>query len=262
MEGLSVNRGTSIIGLDELKAFPVPLATATYTPVPHYDLSRSIRTIGQDMLTGFNLINEQYAVARNGNQLFALITMRADNSEMGLSIGFRNSYDKSMSIGIAIGSQVFVCENLMMTGDITVMKKHTPNVLATLEEATISTLYRAQYTFSKLVKDSQLLKAKGISDQQAFQMLGILFGHGILSSRQLPVALEEWQKPRHPDFQPRNAFSLYQACTESLKSSPPINVMERHINLHRTIINGQEVWGNDEPEDPGNSSQVMGKART
>jgi hypothetical protein len=93
-----------------------------------------------------------------------------------------------MSIGMAIGSQVFICDNLMMTGDITVMKKHSANVLDTLEDVTINTLYRAQYTFRQLVKDSESLKAQGMNDEQAFKMIGLLFDHGILTPNQLNPA--------------------------------------------------------------------------
>ena len=96
MPQLSVNKGTQIFGLNELDSIPLPAPTPTYTPVSHFDLSNSIRTISQDMLSGYDLIGEQYAVAWQGQQLFAVLTFKADNSEMGLSIGFRNSYDKSI----------------------------------------------------------------------------------------------------------------------------------------------------------------------
>ena len=39
---------------------------------------------------------EQYGLARQGQQMFAVQTCSREKTEMGLSIGFRNSYDKSM----------------------------------------------------------------------------------------------------------------------------------------------------------------------
>jgi hypothetical protein len=67
-------------------------------------------------------------LARQGNQLFALLNFKKDHNELGLSVAFRNSYDRSMSIGLAIGASVFICDNLALNGDIAVMKKHTKNV--------------------------------------------------------------------------------------------------------------------------------------
>lgn len=239
MQGLSV--GKNLVTLDDLKLIQTPEATPTWTPVSHYELARSIRTIGQDILR-LPLQSEQYGVAREGAQMFAVLTFKADHAEMGLSIGFRNSLDKSMSIGICCGSQVFVCSNLMFTGDITVMKKHSANLLDSLEDTTIQTLYRAQYTFGQLIKDSELLRTRNINNNDAFKMLGLLYGHGILQPTQLTIAKNQWLKPEISDFQDRTAFNFYMACNHALKTTAPRDVMTRHIELHRTIVNGQEVW--------------------
>ena len=232
---LSLSRGGQKILKEDLKLIEVPKATVSYTPVSHYDLANSLSTIGQDILSDYTLIGENYGIARQGNQLFAVLNFKKDNSEMALSFGFRNSYDKSMSIGFCCGASVFVCSNLTLSGDITVMRKHTKNVLIELEDLAITTLYKAQYTFTNLVKDSDQMKNTQIKDDEAFRILGLLFGKGILSPRQLPVVKSQWLKPEHPDFQPRNAWSFYNACTHSLKSVAPLQIMEKHVQLHKTI---------------------------
>lgn len=232
---LVVHRGGHMVTKDEMALIEVPQATDSYLPVPHNHLADTLATIGQDILTGFTLHKEQYALAREGAQMFAVHTYKNTQSDMGLSIGFRNSYDKSMAIGIAIGASVFVCDNLSLTGEISIMRKHTANVWKGLEDVAISTLYRSQKNFEKIVADSEAMRGVEIGDDEAFRMIGLLFGHGILSPRQLPVVKEQWLKPSHADFQPRNVWSLYNAATESLKSCPPIMIMERHIQLHNMI---------------------------
>lgn len=232
---LSLHRGGQKVSREDLNLIKVPNATKSYTPVSHYDLANSLSTIGQDILTDYTLISENYGIARQGNQLFAVLNFKKDNSEMALSFGFRNSYDKSMSIGFCCGASVFVCSNLSLTGDIAVMRKHTKNVLVELEDLAITTLYKAQYTFANLIKDSDQMKAKQIKDDEAFRMLGLLFGKGILSPRQLSTVKDQWIKPAHQDFELRNAWSFYNACTHSLKSVAPLQIMEKHIQLHRTM---------------------------
>ena len=148
-----------------------------------------------------------------------------------------NSYDKSMAIGIAIGAEVFVCDNLALTGDITIMKKHTQNVWQGLEDAAIATLYRSQKNFQKIVADSETLKGRMLDDTEAFKLIGLMFGHGILTPRQLPVVKNEWLHPGHTEFEARNMWSFYNGCTESLKSCPPVMIMEKHIQLH-TLLTG------------------------
>ena len=120
--------------IEGLQAIPVPEPTASYQPVSHYDLARSLCTIGQDMLRNWDLVSETYEIARAGQQLFATLSFQKENTDMRLAIGFRNSYDKSMALGIVVGANVIVCANLTFTGEITVMRKHSKNILNSLEE--------------------------------------------------------------------------------------------------------------------------------
>ena len=232
---LIVHRGGRIVTKDDLALVQVPEATDSYMPVPHNNPSDTLSTIGRDILRGFTLSNEQYALAREGQQMFGVLSFRNDHTELGLSIGFRNSYDKSMAIGIAIGAQVFVCDNLALTGDITIMRKHTANVWSSLEDIAISTLYRSQQNFRRIVEDSETLKGRMIDTSEAFKMIGLLFGNGILTPRQLPVVKKEWLTPSYDDFRPRTMWSFYNACTEAMRSCPPIVIMEKHISLHTAI---------------------------
>ncbi len=232
---LLVHKGGRIVTRDDLALVPVPEATDSYVPVPHNHLADTLSIIGRDILKGFTLSTEQYALAREGQQMFGVLAFRTDHSELGLSIGFRNSYDKSMAIGIAIGASVFVCDNLALTGDITIMRKHTANVWTSLEDIAISTLYRSQQNFRKIVADSEVLRGRMFDNSEALKMIGLLFGHGILTPRQLPVVKKEWLTPSHDDFRPRTMWSFYNACTEALKSCPPLVIMEKHISLHATI---------------------------
>ena len=232
---LVVHAGGRLVTRDDLALVEVPPATDSYSPVPHERLAETLSTIGRDILRGYALEKEQYALARDGRQLFGVITFRNDSTELGLSIGFRNSYDKSMSIGIAIGASVFVCDNLALTGDVTVLRRHTINVWASLEDTAISTLYRSQKNFESIVNDAGALKMRELGDDEAFRLIGLLFGRGVLSPRQLPVVKQEWLVPSHAEFRARSAWSFYNACTEALKSCPPIVIMEKHISLHSVM---------------------------
>lgn len=234
--GLVVHAGGRAVTRDHLAVVEVPPATESYAPVPHERLAETLCTIGRDILKGYALEKEQYALAREGKQMFGILVFRSDSTEIGLSIGFRNSYDKSMAIGIAIGASVFVCDNLALTGEVTVLKKHTMNVWSSLEDIAISTLYRSQKNFESITADAERLKGREIEDDEAFRLIGLLFGRGVLSPRQLPVVKQEWLVPSHQEFRPRTAWSFYNACTEALKSCPPLVVMEKHISLHTTLM--------------------------
>lgn len=232
MNGLMLHCGGKSASLGELDLIAMPQATETYQPVSHYLLARKALTITQDLLKGYVLNSESYGLAREGSQMFGVLQFKGENPEMGISIGFRNAYDKSMVVGFAAGGSVFVCDNLTISGDIVVMRKHTKNVWADLEEKMIITCYNAVHTFKQLTFDAEQFKTIEMTTDQGFGHLGVLCGHDVIGPRQFVAARNEWIKPRHEAFQPRNGWSLYNAVTEVLKSSPPQEVMERHVELH------------------------------
>lgn len=230
---LMLHCGGKAAGREELDLVPMPKETETYKPISHFALTQRVETISQDLLTGFTLSRQSFGLARDGQQLFALMTFTNDNTEIGLSIGYRNSYDKSMSIGLACGASVFVCDNMALRGDIEITRKHTGEVWNELEARLIAVCYRAGKTFHAIQDNSDRLKAITFDNKRAFQTMGELYGMGIISPRQLTVVKTEWLKPSFDAFSPRTAWSLYNANTQALKTSPPTSVMEDHLHLSK-----------------------------
>ena len=59
---------------------------------------------------------------------------------------------------------------------------------------------------------------------------------GATLPRRLPQVLDEWRKPRHQEFEPRTAWSLFNAFTESMKSAGDIGThVGRTSRLHRVF---------------------------
>jgi len=227
--------GGDYCSLDDLREIPMPEETRSYKPVSHYDLAKNLAEVSGTLLRDYELERSQYGLARDGAQLFGVHTYRNGSDSMGLSIGFRNSYDKSMSVGIAIGASVFVCDNLALTGEIAIARKHTSNVWNDLEELTITTIYRSQHNFTRIVEDAQVMQGQHLTDNDAYRLLGLLYGQGVITPRQIPVVKKEWLTPSHEEFEDRNVWNFYQAVTEALKSAPPPKVMEKHIALHQLL---------------------------
>ncbi len=236
MEGLMLHVSGKLVSREQLDLIPLPEESDTYKPVSHYDLANKLLTVSQVILKDYLIVGEHYGLARNGNQLFAYFKFQKEAGELALCLAFRNSYDRSMSIGLAVGASVFICDNLALQGEIVVMKKHTKNVWLALENTCIQTLYQSQDCFTRIVEDAAVMKERELDDPAAFKIMGLLYGREIVSPRQLTVIKDEWLHPSHEEFRPRNMWSLYNACTEALKSCPPLSVMEKHVQLHNTIM--------------------------
>ena len=78
-----------------------PGQTDTYMPVPHLDLVEKVDGIARELLHR-DLARESFGLNCNGQRMFGVLTYKnGEDEDMGLSIGIRNSYDQSMSIGVA-----------------------------------------------------------------------------------------------------------------------------------------------------------------
>lgn len=236
MNDLVLHRGGIPATRDQLDLVQVPAETDSYQPVSHYHLADKLLTISQDLLRGYVLAGENYGLARQGQQLFAVLKFKRTDTDLALSVAFRNSYDRSMSLGIAIGASVFCCDNLALHGDIVVMKKHTKNVWNSLEDIAIAALYRSQHNFEKVATDAERLKGIPIDDRGAFELMGLLYGNDIISPRQLPLIREGWLRPAHEEFEARSRWSFFNCVTEALKTTPPVSIMEKHVKAYQEIV--------------------------
>jgi hypothetical protein len=269
---LRLHCGGKPVSRDELAEFPVPVQTKTYMPVSHLELVEKIDGIARDLLHR-ELVRESFGVAREGQQMFAVLTYANGGNpcpeckgegqvfeeyqagaqmsipcqvcngsgrlqeDMGLSIGIRNSYDKSMSIGVALGARVFVCDNLAISGEIRIVRKHTAGVWKAIEDMAIATLYRHRPAWEELQDDVQELKRRKVTLERGWQIMGTFIGKDVLTPRQIPVAYRNWKEPAFEMFQERNAWSLYNSVNQALKTSPVNEIMERHRALHANILN-------------------------
>ena len=234
---LLLHKGAEPATIEQLAMIPLPQETRSYKPVAHHDLANMLRSMASNLLPEFELVNTQFGLARDGAKMFGLHTFKNGDSALGLSIGFRNSYDRSLSVGIAVGASVFVCDNLMLTGDLTVLRKHTSNVLTDIDGLALSAIYRSRSAFNQIKQDAEVMKQIPMSDDEAYRMLGLVYGKGIINPRMIPVVKKEWLEPSHDAFQARNLWSFYNAVTESLKSSPPQSILERHLAIHKQLMN-------------------------
>jgi hypothetical protein len=53
----------------------------------------------------------------------------------------------------------------------------------------------------------------------------------VLSASRLPKVIEAWDEPRHEEFEPRTAWSLFNAFTEVQKEGSPRLQMDSSLRL-------------------------------
>jgi hypothetical protein len=217
----------------------------TYQPVNHRELIEKVIEITTDCLP-VTPAGQAFGLRSKGDHMFGLLTFdhKSGCKDMGLQIGVANSYDKTIAAKIAAGASVFVCDNMCFSGEVTYARKHTKFVWDDIEETIESHILKSMAAFEDVVKQAELLKAVGLTNDQAFSALGVLHGRGIINGQQTNQAIKDWKKPRFKDFHPRNVWSLYNTANETLKRSRPDIVMEKHIELHNFLCKEQEIFVN------------------
>ena len=114
-----------------LKSIKPPKKTNTYTPISHFEI---LEKINQYVPNHWKKEGYHIKLTKKGNQLFGTADFKISGYNNLITIGFRNSYDKSISVGVCSGAKVIVCSNLMFTGDIVKIRRHTANILKDIDQ--------------------------------------------------------------------------------------------------------------------------------
>lgn len=215
----------------DLASVPVPEETASYRAVPYPRLIEEVKL--HIPRFGLAVTEEQYALARNGNQLFGVLTCRngVPNHQYALAIGIRSSYDRSLAVELVAGSKVFVCDNLAFNGEAGISRKHTVNVFRDLPDLIYQMLNRVEVMKHRQEEEFDLLQRMQLDDRDANHLMVQAIRSNAIPASKLPRVIEEYEHPRHEEFAPRTAWSLFNAFTEVQKSRTPWDQMDGTLRL-------------------------------
>lgn len=206
--------GAQQVSRDELALIPAPQPTETWFPLPHSEVLEAVEGTLED--SGFAIAKAQFSVAKDDQRFFGVLDLRSPVADgVCLSVGIRNSTDKSFPIGFACGSRVFVCDNLSFSSEIVVAKRHTRFGERRYREGianAVQGLHQFQAVEAQRIEEMQ---ARCLTDDRANSL--ILQSGDIVGWRQVPKVLEQWREPSHEQFRPRTAYSLLNAFTHVLR---------------------------------------------
>jgi hypothetical protein len=236
MTMLLLHKGAKEVTYEDIAAVPIPDVTDTWYPVPYRDAIDFVRERAYSLYGAVG--KEEFALGRNDLHMFAAFKFEGDpGSDNGLCIGLRQSYDKTLALGIAAGARVFVCDNLAFSGDsFEVIRKNTRFVWQDFKSMVMTHLAGALESHKRLQRDFDKMKITCCSLDEGYALLGVAQGHDLLRPHQASVAFNEWTKPSHEEFADRNVWSLYNGVTESLKRGSPATALPRHANMHRFLM--------------------------
>lgn len=219
MQGLFLHAGASAATIQQVADVRTPDAEKGWQPIAHdvtIDLVKE--TLASRHLT---VANEAYALWAGGNRMFGVLELRngENPTDYALTIGIRNSHDKSFAAGAALGSKVFVCDNLAFSGEITFARKHTVNIVRDLPQLVSAAIGRLVDLRGWQDKRIAAYKTFELTDALAHDIIVRSLDRRVIGPMKLVDVVAEYRKPRHEEFAPRTAWSLFNAYTEIAKGA-------------------------------------------
>lgn len=224
MNGLMLHCGAHSIARPQLAALPVPGALGPRHVVRPF--IEDVELVERELAVwGVGVNDEAFGVTHDGNRFFGVLECKPlegdyiPKGDYSLLVGLRGSYDQSMARGLAVGSRVFVCDNLAFSGEVSVLTRQTTNVAerlpGMLREAVGRIPAMAQHQKARF-EQYRLTK---LSQRQGDAAMIELVRQQIVNPSQVGRLVREWDEPSHPEHAEDgySVWRLFNAVTEAIK---------------------------------------------
>ncbi len=223
---LLAHKGSVRVSRAELATIEPPAPTQTWTPVKHFDLVQLLTS--QLCTNGRYIVKEEFAVQRDGKQLFGVMDLNwGETQEHRASLGLRTSNDKTMSIQIAVGARVFVCDNLLFSGElIALARKHTRKL--DLERELQGAVRRYEEHYGRLSEDIEDMQRRQLCLTEAKALIFNVFATKILPLRLFPQVSDAYSTGANGTV---SVWELHNRCTSAMKKLSPAVRFKAHTKL-------------------------------
>lgn len=252
MSNLMLHAGAVGATREQVAGIITPAGTDSWQPISHNDLIE--QTVERFAGLGWQVTKEQHGLWRDGARYFGVFDLAGnglDGQDYTLSVGLANSHDRSLAAKIAVGSRVFVCDNLAFSGEVTVSRKHTSRLYQSLPSVIASAVSRVSALKESQDRRIAAYRETEMGDVQVHDVLVRALDRNIIPARELPRVRDEWRKARHPEFQARNLWSLFNGFTQVMKGTSPVELPARTMRLHELCdrIAGNRLIGETQSDN-------------
>ena len=211
-----------------LSSIPTPDPINRWHPIPHStlvdDVDKSLQSLNM------HIVNDVYKLDKGGARMFGMLQIGncKEDSDFSFVAGLRNSHDKALRAGLAVGLGVSICSNLQFRGEIVIGTKHTTNILERLPLLVNGAIGQLADKWDEEGKRVSVYKGHELTTKQGYELLIKAARMEVFPRTQFMDVADEWENPRHDEFKDRNIWSMFNSVTEHLKP--------------RENSNGSTVW--------------------
>ena len=110
-------------------------------------------------------------------------------------------------------------------------RKHTVHVFRDLPDLIYRMLSQVSSMRERTDGEIAAMKVRELPLAHAHHLMVEAVKANVLPASRLPKVIEAWEEPKHEEFAPRTAWSLFNAFTEVQKSTSPWLQMEGSLRL-------------------------------
>jgi len=233
---------TDYVEEEQVKAIPEPPFTKTWRPVSHAKVIESLEHACIESHIGIE--KRYYSLNKTGTRMFGVWDLDYTRNGTCYSLGFRNSIDKSMVVGVVGGFRVFVCDNLALSGQYLQFHKHTGGLdMDRLFEMSKKALAGAWIEMERLWTWINELQNIEVSGSEFKKIVYNLMAHGVFPASQFGRFHNAFQEERGPNVftsgnnlvkfydKGSNLKTIHGACTRLMRGSSLFKVADRNRRL-------------------------------
>jgi hypothetical protein len=241
MKGLMMHCGADIVDVEAVYGTDTPSPEGRWFPVPHKYLVDEARKNLE--ASGFRVTEEAHALSHDGARYFGLMNVIQGDSELevkavkaqsldwGLTVGLRNTHDKSYALGVVGGDNTFVCDNLHFSGEINIARKHTRQIHRDFPGLISRAIGMLSGMHANQTARVEAYKAREITDAIVHDAIVRAMRSRAIPNAAITKIVDQWHAPAHAEFQDRNVWSLQNAFTEVSKGRRLIELPKSHSTL-------------------------------
>jgi hypothetical protein len=195
MTGLCLHCGGNLHELKDIAKVKTPEPEGKWHPIAHARFIETVRLALKH--EGLEIEEEAHSLGRGGAHYFGLLRVaRTDedkNKEYGYVVGLRNAHDKQFTASLAAGNQVFVCDNLAFSGEVTLARKHTRHIEDDLPRLTADAVGKLTSSWHTMDERIKRYKQVQVTDSTAHDLVIRAMDLKIVTVTAIPAILDRWR---------------------------------------------------------------------